>query len=86
MPIYAIDGKAPAFEDADSNWIAPDATLIGNIRIGRNAGFWFGVGDPRAAPPQRKSAPPTKKRAPQKKTPTPDSQTRRHTHAQRHPG
>ncbi|MER9230114.1 gamma carbonic anhydrase family protein [Mesorhizobium sp. M0437] len=43
MPIYAIDGKAPAFDDADSNWIAPDATLIGNIRIGRNAGFWFGV-------------------------------------------
>ncbi|WP_027170440.1 gamma carbonic anhydrase family protein [Mesorhizobium sp. WSM3224] len=43
MPIYAIDGKAPGFEDADTNWIAPDATLIGNIRIGRHAGFWFGV-------------------------------------------
>ncbi|MBZ9990040.1 gamma carbonic anhydrase family protein [Mesorhizobium sp. BH1-1-5] len=43
MPIYAIDGKAPEFEDADTNWIAPDATLIGNITIGRNVGFWFGV-------------------------------------------
>ncbi|MET3580809.1 carbonic anhydrase/acetyltransferase-like protein (isoleucine patch superfamily) [Mesorhizobium robiniae] len=43
MPLYAIDGKAPGFEDADSNWIAPDATLIGDIRVGRNAGFWFGV-------------------------------------------
>jgi carbonic anhydrase/acetyltransferase-like protein (isoleucine patch superfamily) len=43
MPVYAIDGKAPEFEDADTNWIAPDATLIGNIRIGRNVGFWFGV-------------------------------------------
>ena len=43
MPLYAIDGKAPQFEDADTNWIAPDATLIGDIRIGRNAGFWFGV-------------------------------------------
>lgn len=43
MPAYAIDGKAPSFEDADSNWIAPDATLIGDIRVGRNAGFWFGV-------------------------------------------
>ncbi len=43
MPAYAIDGKAPAFEDADSNWIAPDATLIGDVRVGRNAGFWFGV-------------------------------------------
>ncbi|TIT74905.1 MAG: gamma carbonic anhydrase family protein, partial [Mesorhizobium sp.] len=28
MPTYTIDGKAPTFEDADSNWIAPDATLI----------------------------------------------------------
>jgi len=49
MPLYAIDGKAPQLEDADTNWIAPDATLIGDIRIGRNAGFWFGVvirGDP----------------------------------------
>ncbi|MDX8480963.1 gamma carbonic anhydrase family protein [Mesorhizobium sp. VK24D] len=43
MPIYAIDGKAPQFEDAETNWVAPDATLIGDIRIGRNAGFWFGV-------------------------------------------
>jgi carbonic anhydrase/acetyltransferase-like protein (isoleucine patch superfamily) len=43
MPVYAIDGKAPEFEDAETNWIAPDATLIGNIRVGRNAGFWFGV-------------------------------------------
>jgi carbonic anhydrase/acetyltransferase-like protein (isoleucine patch superfamily) len=43
MPLYAIDGKAPGFEDADSNWIAPDASLIGDIRVGRNAGFWFGV-------------------------------------------
>ena len=27
----------------DTNWIAPDATLIGDVRVGRNAGFWFGV-------------------------------------------
>ncbi|ESX89501.1 MULTISPECIES: gamma carbonic anhydrase family protein [unclassified Mesorhizobium] len=43
MPTYVIDGKSPRFEDADSNWIAPDATLIGDISVGRNAGFWFGV-------------------------------------------
>ncbi|MEI9427477.1 gamma carbonic anhydrase family protein [Mesorhizobium sp. Cs1299R1N3] len=43
MPLYAIDGAEPSFADADSNWIAPDATLIGDIRIGRNAGFWFGA-------------------------------------------
>lgn len=43
MPIYAIDGRRPRFEDEASNWIAPDAVLIGDIDIGRNAGFWFGV-------------------------------------------
>ena len=43
MPLYAIDGTQPSFADADTNWIAPDATLIGDIRVGRNAGFWFGV-------------------------------------------
>ncbi|TPM41733.1 gamma carbonic anhydrase family protein [Mesorhizobium sp. B2-3-4] len=43
MPLYAIDGTEPSFADADTNWIAPDATLIGDVRIGRNAGFWFGV-------------------------------------------
>jgi len=43
MPIYAIDGIEPGFHDRDSNWIAPDATLIGNISVGRNVGFWFGV-------------------------------------------
>ena len=43
MPLYAIDETEPSFADADSNWIAPDATLIGDVRVGRNAGFWFGA-------------------------------------------
>lgn len=43
MPIYTLDGIAPRFEDEASNWIAPDAALIGNIHVGRNVGFWFGV-------------------------------------------
>jgi carbonic anhydrase/acetyltransferase-like protein (isoleucine patch superfamily) len=43
MPIYAIDGLEPRFEDRDSNWVAPDATLIGNITLGRNVGIWFGT-------------------------------------------
>ncbi|MER8583439.1 hypothetical protein NKG95_33015, partial [Mesorhizobium sp. M1423] len=74
MPIYAIDGKAPTFEDADSNWIAPDATLIGNIRIGRNAGFWFGVGEPPPPHTQRKSAPPPNQPEKKKNTPPPQDQ------------
>ena len=43
MPIYAIDGKAPDFADRASNWIAPDATIIGNVGLGRNVSVWFGV-------------------------------------------
>lgn len=43
MPIYALDGVAPAFEDRDSNWIAPDAILIGRLNIGRDVGIWFGA-------------------------------------------
>jgi carbonic anhydrase/acetyltransferase-like protein (isoleucine patch superfamily) len=43
MPLYTIDGIGPEFEDEASNWIAPDAVLIGNVRIGRDAGIWFGA-------------------------------------------
>jgi carbonic anhydrase/acetyltransferase-like protein (isoleucine patch superfamily) len=43
MPIYAIDDVAPHFEDRSSNWLAPDATLIGKLSIGRDVSIWFGV-------------------------------------------
>ncbi len=43
MPIYALDGIAPTFADRPSNWIAPDATLIGKISIGRDVSIWFGA-------------------------------------------
>ncbi|QDZ00836.1 gamma carbonic anhydrase family protein [Nitratireductor mangrovi] len=43
MTIYALDGTAPEFEDRGTNWIASDASVIGKVRLGRNAGIWFGV-------------------------------------------
>ena len=43
MPIYAYNGHKPLFSDRSSNWIAPDATLIGKVVVGENAGFWFGA-------------------------------------------
>ncbi len=43
MPIYAIDGTESVFADRASNWIAPDATLIGNIKVGRDVSVWFGA-------------------------------------------
>lgn len=43
MPIFMLDGHAPQFEHRESNWIAPDATLIGKVFLGVNAGIWFGA-------------------------------------------
>jgi len=41
MPIYALDGIAPQI--ASDAWIAPDANVIGNVRIGAGASVWFGA-------------------------------------------
>jgi carbonic anhydrase/acetyltransferase-like protein (isoleucine patch superfamily) len=43
MPLYELDGKRPVFESEETNWVAPDATVIGDVTIGRNASLWFGV-------------------------------------------
>lgn len=42
MGIYGIDGMEPEFEDEASNWIAPDAKIIGRVKLARDAGIWFG--------------------------------------------
>jgi carbonic anhydrase/acetyltransferase-like protein (isoleucine patch superfamily) len=41
MPIYALDGVTP--EIAQDCWIAPDAVLIGKIRLLKGASIWFGA-------------------------------------------
>lgn len=43
MPLYALDGARPDFEDEATVWIAPDASVIGRVTIGRNVGIWFGA-------------------------------------------
>lgn len=43
MPLYALDGVEPQFEDRDSNWIAPDAAVVGDVRVGHDVGIWFGA-------------------------------------------
>lgn len=43
MPIFRLGASAPRFEDRSTNWIASDATLVGKVRIGRNATIWFGA-------------------------------------------
>lgn len=41
MPIYSMDGITPEI-DPDS-YIAPDAVLIGRVRIKKGASIWFGA-------------------------------------------
>lgn len=43
MAVYALDGIAPSIEDDEAVWIAPDARVIGDVRVGRDAGIWFGA-------------------------------------------
>lgn len=42
MPLYTLDGKSPIFADEASTWVAPDASVIGGIVIGKDVGIWFG--------------------------------------------
>ena len=43
MTLYTLDGIAPRTPAAGSFWVAPNATVIGNVEIGENASIWFGV-------------------------------------------
>jgi carbonic anhydrase/acetyltransferase-like protein (isoleucine patch superfamily) len=43
MPLYEIDGLRPIIDDPDDCWIAPTATIIGNVRICKGASIWWGV-------------------------------------------
>ncbi len=41
MPIYSLDGVSP--ELGDGCWVAPDAVLIGKVRLLPGASVWFGA-------------------------------------------
>ena len=42
MPTYALDGVSPELPADGTFWVAPDAVLIGRVRLGEAAGVWFG--------------------------------------------
>lgn len=43
MPIYALDAVSSDLPDVGQFWIAPDAHVIGRVRLGIDAGIWFGT-------------------------------------------
>lgn len=43
MPAVALDGIAPDLPPDGSYWIAPTATVIGNVKFGEGVGVWFGA-------------------------------------------
>jgi len=43
MPIYELDGVSPELPAEGEYWIAPDAVLIGRVRLMKNASVWFGA-------------------------------------------
>ncbi len=43
MAIYSLDGISPELPEIGKYWIAPDANVIGKVRLGEDVGVWFGV-------------------------------------------
>lgn len=43
MPLYEIDGKRPTLPEDGGSWVAPSADVIGDARLGRSVGIWFGA-------------------------------------------
>ncbi len=43
MTVYRLGAHAPELPADGSYWIAPTAQVIGQVRIGRDVGIWFGA-------------------------------------------
>ncbi|WP_342361220.1 gamma carbonic anhydrase family protein [Terrarubrum flagellatum] len=43
MPLYSLDGHAPEIADPARFYLAPDAHVIGRVRIGLDVSVWFGA-------------------------------------------
>ena len=42
MPIYALGDVVPDLPPEGQFWVAPDASLIGRVKLGVDVGIWFG--------------------------------------------
>jgi carbonic anhydrase/acetyltransferase-like protein (isoleucine patch superfamily) len=43
MPLYSLDGILPETLAAGSFWVAPDAHIIGRVKLHVDVGIWFGA-------------------------------------------
>lgn len=43
MPLYRLGNEAPNPSDPGRFWAAPDASVIGDVRIGVDVSLWFGT-------------------------------------------
>ena len=43
MPLYALGEKQPTTPAPDRYWVAPTATVVGDVEIGEDVGIWFGA-------------------------------------------
>jgi carbonic anhydrase/acetyltransferase-like protein (isoleucine patch superfamily) len=43
MPLYTLDGVAPVLPEPHRYWIAPNAEVIGKVRLDEDASIWFGA-------------------------------------------
>lgn len=43
MTIYSLDGVSADVPECGDYWIAPDANVIGRVRVGEAASIWFGA-------------------------------------------
>ena len=43
MTLYALDGVSPELPEEGRYWVAPNAILIGKVKLAANASVWFGA-------------------------------------------
>lgn len=43
MPIYALEGATPQLPGEGRYWVAPNAIVVGNVRLDEDASIWFGA-------------------------------------------
>ena len=43
MPVFALDDVSPELPEEGTYWIAPDASVVGNVKMAADASIWFGA-------------------------------------------